>query len=81
MRYNSFIMNAEVILPLEKMTVVEKLEIIDRIMEDFSQNASAMPSPAWHGEELRRREEALENGTDRFISLEEAEKRIREKTG
>ena len=73
-------MNTEVVLPLDQMTVVEKLEVIDRIMEDFSRNAAAMPSPAWHGEELKRREKALKNGTDKFISLEEAEKRIREKT-
>jgi putative addiction module component (TIGR02574 family) len=72
-------MNTEVVLPLDRMTVAEKLEVIDRIMEDFSRNAEAVPSPAWHGEELKRREEALKNGTDRFISLEEAEKRIREK--
>ncbi len=79
MRYNSD-MNTNVVLPLESMTVAEKLEVIDRIMEDFSRNAASMPSPAWHGEELKRREEALKNGTDRFITLEEAEKRIREKT-
>ena len=73
-------MNAEVVLPLERMTVAEKLEVIDRIMEDFSRTPASVPSPAWHGEELKRREEALKNGTDRFISLEEADRRIREKT-
>ena len=73
-------MNTEVVLPLERMTVAEKLEVIERIMEDFSRNPSSFPSPAWHGEELKRREEALKNGTDRFISLEEAERWIREKT-
>ena len=74
-------MNTEIVLPLDKMTVAEKLEVIDRIMEDFSRNAATVPSPAWHGEVLKRREQALKIGTDRFISLEEAEKRIREKTG
>jgi hypothetical protein len=73
-------MNTEVVLPLDKMTVAEKLEVIDRIMDDFSRNADRLPSPEWHGEVLRQREEALRNGTDRFISLDEAEKRIREKT-
>lgn len=71
-------MNAEVVLPLDKMTVAEKLEIIERIMDDFSRNAENIPSPAWHEDVLRQREEDLKNGTDRFISLEEAEKRIRE---
>jgi hypothetical protein len=73
-------MKTEIVLPLDKMTVAEKLEIIDLIMDDFSRNAASIPSPAWHGDLLREREEALKNGTDSFISLEEAEQRIREKT-
>ena len=73
-------MNTEIELPLDKMTVAEKLEVIDRIMDDFSRNAANIPAPAWHGELLKQREEALKNGTDRLISLDEAEKRIREKT-
>ncbi len=79
LRYNP-IMNSEVVLPLEKMTVAEKLEVIERIMADFAKNADDFPSPAWHGEVLRKREEALKNGTDRFISLEGAKARIRERT-
>lgn len=73
-------MNPDILLPLEKMTVAEKLAVIDLIMKDFSQNTEALPSPAWHGEELNKREKAIEDGTERFISLQEAEKRIRDKT-
>lgn len=74
-------MNADLVLPLDKMTIAEKMDVIDRIMDDLSRNAKAVPEIKWHGELLKKRAEAIENGTDRFISIEEAEKRIRERTG
>lgn len=74
-------MNAELVLPLESMTVAEKMDVIDRIMNDLSRNSSAVPVIEWHGEMLKQRSENLKNGTDRFITLDEAEARIREKTG
>lgn len=74
-------MNAELVLPLERMTVAEKMDVIDRIMDDLSRNSSAVPVIEWHGDMLTQRAEDLKSGTDRFISLEEAQARIREKTG
>lgn len=74
-------MNSDLVLPLEKMTVAEKLDVVDRIMDDLSRNSPSVPVIGWHGEVLRQRAENLANGVDRFITLDEAEKRIREKTG
>ena len=74
-------MNAELILPLERMTVAEKMDVIDRVMDDLSRNSYAVPSIEWHGDMLQQRAESLKNGTDRFITLEQAEVRIRNKTG
>ncbi len=74
-------MKVELVLPLETMTIAEKMDVIDRIMDDLSQNSSAVPEIEWHGEILRQREANTANGRDRFISLEEAEARIRADTG
>lgn len=74
-------MNSELVLPLDKMTVAEKMEVVDRIMDDLSGNSASVPVIEWHGDVLKQRAENLEKGTDRFISLEEAERRVREKTG
>ena len=74
-------MNAELALPLESMTIAEKMDVIDRIMDDLSRNSASVPVIEWHGDLLAQRAENLKNGTDRFISLDEAEARIREKTG
>ncbi|MEP6847210.1 MAG: hypothetical protein ABI999_00010 [Acidobacteriota bacterium] len=42
------------------MTIAEKPEVIDLIMDDFSRNAASIPSPAWQGELLRERGRSLE---------------------
>ena len=45
---------------------------------DLAKNPSDIPSPEWHGDALRSREEAIANGNDWFIDLDEAERLIRE---
>ena len=74
-------MNAELVLPIESMSVAEKMDVIHRIMDDLSRNSAAVPVIEWHGDLLKGRAEAIERGEDSFISLEEAEARIRQKTG
>ena len=74
-------MNTELVSTIESMTVAEKMDVIDRIMNDLSSNPSAVPVIEWHGDLLRRREEAIERGDDSFVTLDEAEAKIRKKTG
>lgn len=73
-------MNAEITLPLDKMTVAEKLEVMELIWEDLARNPSDIPSPEWHAEFLQSREKAIANDTDRFIDWDEAKRLIRERT-
>lgn len=72
-------MKTEIILPLETMTIAEKVDVIDRIMNDLSRNSSSVPVIEWHGNSLKEREQNLKNGTDRFMTIEDAEERIYEK--
>lgn len=74
-------MQTDVVLPLEEMTVAEKMDVLDRIMDDLSRNDAAVPVIDWHGEVLAQRERALKTGEDQFITLDEAVDRIRKKTG
>ncbi len=74
-------MNAGLVLPIESMTVAEKMDVIDRIMDDFSRNSSDVPVIGWHGDLLKKRVEAIEQGDDIFITLDEAEARVRQRTG
>ncbi len=42
-------------LPLEKMTVEEKLQAMEALWEDLTRRADEYEPPTWHGEVLRER--------------------------
>jgi putative addiction module component (TIGR02574 family) len=50
----------------------EKLMLMEALWEDLSRDGEQFESPAWHGEILKEREKALQEGKDRFLSVEEA---------
>lgn len=72
-------MTVQTIPPVTEMTTAELDELIEALQEVRFIRSEREAPPEWHGEVLRQREEALKNGTDRFISLEEVEKRLRER--
>ncbi len=78
MRYN-FYMNTEIVLPLESMSIAEKLEVIDTVWEDLRKNASAIPVPEWHREILASRKKAFERGEIGYTNWEIAKKEIRDR--
>ena len=67
------------VLPLEKMTREEKLRIMEELWTDLSRDESQIESPAWHGDVLRERAEAVKSGKETFIDWEEAKKQLRNK--
>lgn len=67
----------QVTLPLEKMTTQEKLCALESIWEDLAKSPSEVPSPSWHGEELKAREGRLAKGLAHFSDWAEAKQRIR----
>jgi putative addiction module component (TIGR02574 family) len=73
-------MSVQTIPAIDDMTPVQKVELMEELWKSMSRNPEDIQSPAWHGEVLKEREEALKNGTDSFISLEEAEAYIRKRT-
>ena len=58
-------------LPLDELTVDEKLDIIDQVWGSLLATPDSMPSPDWHAEVLRQRQEQVENGTAVFEPLDE----------
>ncbi|HEX5315608.1 MAG TPA: addiction module protein [Candidatus Kapabacteria bacterium] len=67
----------QTVLPLEKMTREEKLRIMEELWVDLSRDESQFASPAWHGDVLRERAEAVKSGKETFIDWEEAKKQLR----
>lgn len=64
-------------LPLDEMTVAEKLDIMEAIWDDLCSQPESVPSPSWHGEVLAERETAVERGDEVPEDWEAAKKRIR----
>ncbi len=62
------------VLPLNEMTLEDKLQAMEAIWEDLSRNSDAVPSPAWHGEVLRERQRQLDAGETHFIPWDQAQR-------
>jgi hypothetical protein len=63
-------------LPLEKMSVEEKLQAMESLWDDLCNRAGVIASPAWHGDFLAGREAMHDRGEDKFEDWEEAKRNI-----
>ena len=64
-------------IPLDKMTVAEKLDVMELVWDDLYQNEEDVPVPDWHMEVLREREAAIARGEEQSIDWEDAKKLLR----
>lgn len=69
----------EITLPLDQMSVEEKLRTMEVLWEDLSQNEEQIESPAWHEELLKQRSEDIKSGKESFINWEVAKKQLRDR--
>jgi hypothetical protein len=68
-----------ILLPLNKMSRLEKLRAMEAIWVDLSQDDGGFESPAWHEGALREAERSVAAGTAKFSDWDDAKKRIRRK--
>jgi Putative addiction module component len=66
-------------LPLEKMSVEEKLQAMELLWDDLCSKAGGMSSPAWHEDVLAERQAMQERGDDQFEDWDAAKRNIRNK--
>ena len=64
-------------LPLEQMSLADKLALIEKVWESLTRKDEDFTSPAWHGEVLQSRLAAIQDGKASFLSLEEVKQRLR----
>jgi Putative addiction module component len=69
----------EASLELDKMTVAEKLRLMEAIWANLSRDESQIESPKWHDAVLRKRKERIESGAEKFMDWETAKKELRDK--
>lgn len=65
-------------LPLKEMTKLDKLRAMEALWDDLCRDADTVQSPAWHGDVLRARAQALRSGEEKVWDWGEAKKSIRE---
>ncbi len=69
----------EITLPLDKMTIPEKLRLMEALWADLSGDEMNVESPAWHEEVLKERQTRVESGKEVFIDWEVAKQQLRDR--
>ncbi|MCX6348242.1 MAG: addiction module protein [Candidatus Aureabacteria bacterium] len=68
----------QVTIPLDTMSVPEKLRAMEDIWDDLCQTEEVIPSPEWHRDVLEAREQRIQAGEAKFVGLDEAKRRVRD---
>lgn len=64
-------------LPLNEMTITEKLVVINQIWDDLMRNPNDVPSPEWHREVLSARAGRVKSGEAKFKDFESVKSELR----
>ncbi|MDB6123539.1 MAG: acyl-protein synthetase [Pedosphaera sp.] len=62
------------------MSTTEKLRLMETLWSDLSRNEAELPSPAWHEQILREREEKFKTGEEKPIDWETIKVHFRDRT-
>jgi hypothetical protein len=66
-------------IPIDDLTVTQKLDLMERLWVDLSKKPSDVPSPDWHGDFLAKRSQAVENGNVEFVDWADAKNRLQKR--
>ncbi|MCD6198572.1 MAG: addiction module protein [Deltaproteobacteria bacterium] len=69
----------QIAIPLERMSATDKLKAIEEIWTDLARASEDVPSPSWHSDVLRAREQRIAAGASRFLDIAEAKQAVRER--
>ena len=70
----------DAVLPLDQMTVEEKLTAMEAIWRSLSEHEDQVPVPDWHKQVLDERQRQIDAGGATFVSFEEMKERVRKRT-
>jgi hypothetical protein len=65
-------------IPLDKMTRLDKLAVMEKLWDDLCRDPDSIPSPSWHKGILETREQVVTEGTAKFSPFNTAKERIRD---
>jgi hypothetical protein len=64
-------------LPLDKMTSLDKIAVMEKLWDDLCHDPESIPSPTWHKGVLEAREKEVIEGRAKFTSFDLAKGKIR----
>ena len=67
-------------IPLDEMSVAEKLQALEEIWADLARDPESVPAPDWHREALEGREQRVKEGTASFEEWDVVKQRLRDQT-
>jgi putative addiction module component (TIGR02574 family) len=70
----------DISLPLDKMTSLDKIAVMEKLWDDLCRDPEGIPSPKWHEEVLEGRQKGVKEGKAKFIPFDQAKERIRAQT-
>jgi putative addiction module component (TIGR02574 family) len=62
---------------IEKMSVTERLQVIDQLWDSLNRYDDKVPCPAWHEEVLADRKTRAQRGEAKFLTLDQLRSRLR----
>ncbi len=65
-------------LPLQEMTLADKLEAMELLWADISRQPADLPSPDWHKDVLDKRRQLVAEGKLKFVDWDTAIAELRE---
>jgi hypothetical protein len=68
---------AAISLPLSKMTLTQKMDVMERVWKSMTAKESEFESPGWHLDVLKEREKLVATGKAKFSDWSKAKERIR----
>ena len=68
-------------LPLDRMSIEEKLRAMETLWDDLCRDDSQVESPAWHATILQKRAERIAAGSEVFIDWETAKRQLSDRLG
>jgi putative addiction module component (TIGR02574 family) len=66
-------------LPLSKLSVAQKLDLMETLWADLTRDEKSLKSPAWHETVLMDREQAFAAGKVTASDWEQAKRRIKKR--
>lgn len=72
-------MNQTTAIDIESLTTAEKLGLMELLWRDLSREPENIEVPEWHLKALEAAEQAVADGTDQFIDLDEFEAELRDR--